>query len=182
MQTIQPIQDEQNDLRTRKLLDVVRAELGLAPNMMKTMAQSPAALEGYLNLSGALANGAFDAQFREQVALAVAEAADCEYLLASHMAEALKTGLSEEEILESREARAADGKTNVALKFARDLTLSRGDLPDDYPRWLRAAGCNDREIVELVALVGLNLFGAYFNRVAHTIIDFPMAAPKSQAA
>jgi AhpD family alkylhydroperoxidase len=182
MQTIQPIQDEQNDPRTRTLLDTVRAELGLAPNMTKTMAQSPAALEGYLNLSGALANGVFDPKFRERVALAVAEAADCDYSLAEHMAQALKAGLTEEEILESREARAADGKTNVALKFARDLTVSRGDLPSDYPRWLRSASCDDREIVELIALVGLNVIGAYFNRVARTVIDYPVTDFKAQAA
>jgi uncharacterized peroxidase-related enzyme len=182
MQTIQPIQDEQNDARTRKLLDVVRAEFGLTPNMMKTMAQSPAALEGYLNLSGALANGALGPQFREQIALVVAQANDCDYSLAAHASLARRTGLTEEEVLESREARAADPKTDAALKFVRDLTLSRSDLPPDSVRRLRGAGWVDREIVELVALAALNLFGVYFNRVAGTILDFPKAGLKAQAA
>jgi hypothetical protein len=60
MRTIKPIQDEQMDARTRKLLHLPRVEFGLNTNMMKTMAQSPAALEGYLNLSAALANGSLE--------------------------------------------------------------------------------------------------------------------------
>ena len=40
-------------------------------------AQSPAALEGYLNWNGALNNGALDPQLREQIALTVAQANRC---------------------------------------------------------------------------------------------------------
>jgi AhpD family alkylhydroperoxidase len=92
MQTIQPIQDEQRDSQAQRLLDVVGGELGLAPNMMKTMAQSPAALEGYLNLSGALANGVLDPQLREQIALTVAQTNRCEYSLAAHVTLGAKGG------------------------------------------------------------------------------------------
>jgi hypothetical protein len=38
-------------------------------NLMKTLAQAPATLEGYLSLSGALATGRLDSKFREQLAL-----------------------------------------------------------------------------------------------------------------
>src|SRR5215472_2170127 len=100
MQTIQPIQDEQMDARTRKLLDLARAEFGLATNMMKTMAQSPAALEGYLNLSSALSDGLIEPRLREAVALTVAQAAGCEYSLAAHASLGRRTGLMEDEILD----------------------------------------------------------------------------------
>jgi AhpD family alkylhydroperoxidase len=175
MQTIQPIQDERRDAQTQRLLDAVRGELGLTPNMMKTMAQSPAALEGYLNLSGALANGVFDPQLREQIALTVAQANRCEYSLAAHVTLGRKAGLTEDEILASLEARAADYRTDVALKFVRDLVISRGDLLAENLRRLRDVDYRDRDIVEIVALAALNIFENYFNRVAGTALDFPRA-------
>src|SRR5450432_175062 len=127
MQTIQPIQDEHRDSQIERLLNVVRGELRLTPNMMKTMAQSPAALEGYLNLSGALANGVLDPQLREQIALTVAQANHCEYSLAAHVTLGRKASLTENQILASREGCAADYRMDVALKFVRDLVISRGD-------------------------------------------------------
>ncbi len=40
---------------------------------LRVVASSPAALEGYLGLSGALGKGQLDARTRERIALAVAE-------------------------------------------------------------------------------------------------------------
>jgi uncharacterized peroxidase-related enzyme len=170
------------DAQTRKLLDLARAEFGLATNMMKTMAQSPAALEGYLNLSAALANGSLEPQLREAVGLAVAHAAGCEYSIAAHASLGRRTGLTDEEIIESSEARSSDPKIAAALKFAHDFTLSPGALGPDAVRRLREAGWRDPQIVELVALAALQLFGARFNRVAGTIVDFPKANHRIQAA
>ena len=182
MQTIQPIQDEHRDSQTERLLNVVRGELGLTPNMMKRMARSPAALEGYLNLSGALANGTLDQRLREQIALTVAQANRCEYCLAAHIALGRKAGLTEEEILASREARSIDSRSDAALKFVRDLVISRGDLLPETLRRLRDEDYRDGEIVEIVALAALNIFGNYFNRVAQTDLDFPRAGLKARAA
>jgi hypothetical protein len=45
---------EENVGRT---FDAIQKKLGMVPNMMRTMAHSPAVLEGYLALSGALSRG-----------------------------------------------------------------------------------------------------------------------------
>jgi alkylhydroperoxidase family enzyme len=66
--------------KTKELLDQVHGKLGFVPNMMRTMAISPAALEGHLGLSGALAGGALTPKVREHIALAVGEANGCEYV------------------------------------------------------------------------------------------------------
>ena len=44
MTRIQAIDYEQSTGKARELLDAVKAKLGITPNMMKTMAQSPAVL------------------------------------------------------------------------------------------------------------------------------------------
>ncbi len=43
--------------KAKELLDAVKNKVGRVPNMMRTMAHSPAVLEAYLNFSAALAGG-----------------------------------------------------------------------------------------------------------------------------
>src|SRR3954470_8031017 len=54
-------------------LRAVEKQLGSVPNLFRLVGTSPAALEGYLSLSGALGRGALAAATRERIALAVAE-------------------------------------------------------------------------------------------------------------
>lgn len=66
------------------LLAAVHKQLGSVPNLFRIVGNSPAALEGYLSLSGALGKGTLDARTRERIALAVAEVNGCGYCLAAH--------------------------------------------------------------------------------------------------
>ncbi len=52
-----PASIEQAPAAARPLLEAVRKQLGSAPNLFRLTAASPAALEGYLGLNGALAKG-----------------------------------------------------------------------------------------------------------------------------
>jgi hypothetical protein len=54
--------------------------------MIKTMAQSQNALEGYLQFRGALVGGKLSPKIRERIALTVAQAKRDEYSLAQHRA------------------------------------------------------------------------------------------------
>src|SRR5215470_9618777 len=98
MQYIQPIEIENASEGTKRLLEAADAEFGAAPNMTRTMAQSPAALEGYLRMSRALAGGKLDPKLSQQIALTVAQANGCEYTLAAHTVFAGRLGLTGEEI------------------------------------------------------------------------------------
>lgn len=159
--------------RAKELLDGVKAKIGMAPNLMRTFANSPAALEGYLNFSGALGGGLLNAKLREQIALAVADANSCEYCLSAHTAIGKMVGLDENELVASRRATAADAKTDAALKFAHQIVVKRGEVLDSEVQAVRAAGYDDGEIIEIVANVALNIFTNYFNHVAQTVVDFP---------
>ena len=75
---------DQTPAATRPLLDAVKKQLGVVPNLMKVVGNSPAALGGYLALSGALAKGALGAKTGERIALAIAEINACRYCLAAH--------------------------------------------------------------------------------------------------
>jgi alkylhydroperoxidase family enzyme len=58
---------------SQPLLEAVNKQLGVVPNLFRMVGNSPAALEGYLSLMGALGKGELSAQTRERIVLAVAE-------------------------------------------------------------------------------------------------------------
>jgi uncharacterized peroxidase-related enzyme len=173
MTRIQPINYEQSTGKTKELLDAVKAKLGITPNMMKTMAQSPAVLEAYLNFSGALGGGNLSARLREQIALISAEINGCGYCASAHTAIGKMVGLDEDSILAARNGNADDAKTDAALKFARDVIVKRGEVSDADLQAVKDAGFSDGEVGEIVANVALNIFTNYFNEIARTDIDFP---------
>jgi uncharacterized peroxidase-related enzyme len=173
MTRIQPVNYEQSTGKAKELLDAVKAKLGLTPNMMKTMAQSPAVLEAYLNFSGALGGGKLNARLREQIALISAEINGCGYCASAHTAIGKMVGLGEDAISAARDGNADDAKTDAALKFVRTVIVNRGEIPDADLQAVKGAGFSDGEIVEIVANIGLNIFTNHFNEIAETDIDFP---------
>ena len=77
--TLQTI--EAAPVASRPLLEAAKKQLGSVPNLFRVIANSPAALEGYLGLNGALVKGTLDAKTRERIAVAVAEINGCGYCL-----------------------------------------------------------------------------------------------------
>jgi uncharacterized peroxidase-related enzyme len=173
MTRIQPASYEQSTGKAKELLDAVKARLGTTPSMMKTMAQSPAVLEAYLNFSEALGGGKLNARLREQIALTSAEINGCGYCVSAHTAIGKMVGLGEDAILAARNGNAADAKTDTALKFACTVIVNRGEVSDADLQSVKGAGFSDGEIGEIVANIALNIFTNYFNVIPKTDIDFP---------
>jgi len=162
--------------KTAELFTAVKSKLGMVPNLMRTLGQSPAALEAYLGFSGALGHGVLSAQVREQIALAVAQTNTCDYCLAAHSLIGKGAGLTPEAILAARRVAAADPKADALLKFAAAVVETRGLVADGALAQVRTAGASDAEIIETVAHVALNILTNYTNHVAQTVVDFPKAA------
>ncbi|MDA0738035.1 MAG: peroxidase-related enzyme [Nitrospirae bacterium] len=159
--------------QAKQLLDGVQKKLGFTPNILRTMANSPAVLQGYLNFSTALSKGSLSPKLREQIALVVAQNNECEYCLAAHAAIGRTVGLSEEAIRDSRRGESPDAKEAAVLDFASTLVVNRGWVTDAEIAKLRKAGVTEGEIAEIIANVSLTLFTNYLNHVAQTEIDFP---------
>ena len=173
MSRIQPVNYDQATGKVKELLDGVNAKFGMTPNMMKTMARSPAVLQAYLEFSGALASGNLEAGLREQIALISAEINGCGYCASAHTAIGKLVGLSEAAILGARKGRSDDTKVEAALRFARIVLVNRGQVSEADVKLVKDAGFSEGEIGEIVANVALNIFTNYFNEIAQTEIDFP---------
>jgi uncharacterized peroxidase-related enzyme len=160
--------------KTKDLFNAVQAKLGVVPNMMRTMGNSPAVLEGYLNFSGALSHGKLSAKTGELIALAVSESNSCDYCLAAHTFIGEKLVKADPEVLHSaRTGNSADAKTAAILQFAKVLISKNGLVNDQDVSAVRNAGATDAEISETIAHVALNVLTNYFNNTANTEIDFP---------
>jgi uncharacterized peroxidase-related enzyme len=144
-------------------------------NIFKAMAGSPAALEAYVALSGALHRAKLSAKERELIALAIAEDTDCGYCVAAHTALARMAGLSEQEALDARTGRIRDPKHAALLRFIRAIHEKRGRVSDADVQAFRDAGYADAHIAEAVASYALNVYTVYFNHVNETVSDFPPA-------
>lgn len=176
MPRLRPVIPNEATGKAKELLEAIQKKLGVTPNLMRTLANSPAALHGYLSFGEALAGGTLGGKLREQIALAVAEANQCQYCLSAHSAIGKRVGLDGAQIEASRRGRSADPKAEAALLFARRVLETRGQVSDADLEAVRTAGFGDGEIAEIIANVALNVLTNYFNLVAQTEIDFPKVA------
>jgi uncharacterized peroxidase-related enzyme len=159
---------------SQPLLDAVEKQLSAVPNLFRLIALSPAALQGFLGLSGALAK-ALDVKTRERIALAVAQVNGCDYCLSAHTYLGLNLAhIDAAEIARNRQGGSSDPKASAAVAFAAAVAESRGHVADADLAAVRAAGFTDAQIVEIVALVAENVFTNFLNQVAGTPIDFPV--------
>jgi uncharacterized peroxidase-related enzyme len=177
MTRIAPLDPQTAQGTAKTLMDGVQASLGRVPNLMRVMAQAPAVLRGYLNLSEALGGGELPATAREQVALAVSEINGCDYCLAAHSTIGKMVGLSPDQIDAARRSNATDPKVDAALKLARAIVTRRGLVTDEEVTAARTAGLTDAEQLEVVGNVVLTILTNYVNFSAGTAVDFPRAAP-----
>ena len=160
---------------SQAMLQAVKKQLGVAPNLFRLVATSPAALEGYLGMSAALSKGALPAATRERIALAVAEINGCQYCLSAHTYLGRNLAkLDDAEMSANRSGRSNDAKADAAVRFAASVALARGHVTAADFSAVRDAGYSDAQIIEIVQHVALNVWTNYINTVAQTEIDFPV--------
>ena len=162
---------------SQPLLNAVKAQLGVVPNMFRLISTSPQALEGYLGLSGALGHGALPAATRERIALAVAEVNGCDYCLSAHTYLGKNLAkLDDAEIAANRAGASNDPKADAPVRFAAKVTRARGHVSEGELAAVKLAGYSDAQIIEIVQHVALNTWTNYVNEVFKTDIDFPVVA------
>jgi len=167
---------------SRPLLEAVKKQLGVVPNLFRLVANSPAALEGYLGVMGALGKGKLPAPTRERIALAVAELNGCSYCLSAHTYLGKNLAkLDDAEITANRSGASNDPKADAAVRFAVKVARSRGHVGEEEVRAVKSAGYDDAQVIEIVLHVALNTWTNYINEVAKTDIDFPVVTARAAA-
>ena len=170
-----PLLDTHDAGPSQAMLDKVRQKLGIVPNLLATMAHSPAALEYYLAAGAALDNGVLGGRLREKIALAVAGVNKCDYCASAHTFLARSLGIDEAEASRNLAGESADARTHAILGFVRSVVRDRARMADNASALnrLRNEGVTNEEIIEIVANISHNVYTNYVNHIAGTQIDFP---------
>jgi uncharacterized peroxidase-related enzyme len=164
---------------SRPLLEGVKKQLGVVPNMFRLISNSPAALKSYLDLSADLNKGALPAPTRERIALAIAEINGCNYCLSAHTYLGKNLAkLDDAEITANRNGASHDPKADAAVRFAVKVVRERGHVSEADVNAVKAAGYDDAQVIEIVLHVALNTWTNYINVVGNTDIDFPVVTAR----
>lgn len=177
MSRVTPIPSEKASPKVKELYAAIQKKMGRVPNIFLNMGNSPAVLEGYLSFSDAVNHTSLNPKLREQIALTVGQANQCNYCLSAHTAIAKGSGLEEQEIIQARQGHSQDSKTQAILKFTKQVVDQKGHLNNHDVAALKASGVTDTELVEMMMVISINMFTNYFNHITDPKIDFPEAAP-----
>ena len=157
----------------KALLEGIQAQMGMVPNFLKVLANSPDALRAFLGLHGIASSGSLNAATRERIALVLAQQNSCQYCVSAHTAIGRKAGLSNEEIHAARSGTSSDKRAAAAVQFAEQLMEKRGEVTNLDLMAVRAAGYSDAELVEIITHVGMNFFTNLLGKASQVAIDFP---------
>jgi AhpD family alkylhydroperoxidase len=92
MPRLTPIDPATATGEAKELLDGIQAAFGMTPNSFRAMANNPAVLKGWIELSGSL-GATLTRKLGEQIAIAIAEQNGCAYCLSAHTAVAGLLGI-----------------------------------------------------------------------------------------
>lgn len=180
MARIKALNPEETTGKTKELFDIVKSKMGMVPNMMRTLGNSPAVLNAYLGFNAGLNYSSLGGKLGELIALTVANENGCNYCDAAHSYIGGKIGINTEDIENARHAFSIDPKVNAALLFSKEILATKGAVSNESLQRVRAAGYDDAQILEILAQVSLSIFTNYANILADTDIDFPQLTVLSQ--
>lgn len=150
----------------RSLLGDLVARHGEIGAMVATMANSPAVLGGYLDLNRAMKRSKLPRHITERISLAVQQRQGCALCLAAHISAARAAGVIDSEIAEAREGTSADPAIAAIVAFGLQVYAAPATITDDQITGLRRYGYTDRQIIDVVGIVAINVLTGAFNLVA----------------
>lgn len=147
-------------------------KLGFIPNMMAILAESPATLEGYQAVQGALATSSFSAAEQQFVALAVSVANGCTYCVPAYTMMSEKAGVPEQAIEAVRDGTAIEDERFSALGVFTQLVVDkRGRVSDSEVEAFLDAGFTKAQVLEVILGAAFKLISNYTNHITEMPLD-----------
>lgn len=156
---------------SRALLADAVAAHGRLPNMARTMAESPAALQGFELLRQAFAQSSLTPLEQQVVYLTVSKVNACHYCTT-------QTGMFDDSPAARAAADAiredrpiADTKLQALRRFAAAMTEERGWVSEGLIDRFISAGYGRAQVLEVISGIALATMSSYTNHVAATPIE-----------
>jgi uncharacterized peroxidase-related enzyme len=155
-----------------EILNGVKKAWGFVPNLHRVLAESPAALEAYSTLWVIAEKTGFTPQERNIVYLAIIYENECTYCMAGHTNLSRMAKVDNDAIAAVREGRPiADPKLEALHQFAAKVTRNRGVVSSADVSAFKAAGYDNRAILDVLVLAATKLISNYTNHLAETPND-----------
>lgn len=155
----------------RDTLEAVKAKYGFVPNLIAGLANAPAALEGYLTLSGILGKSSLSPAEQQIVALSVSVENTCAYCVSAHSLLAAAV-LDQSTIQALRDGSALpDPKHEALARFTRAVVARRGWVEAADLVAFEQAGYARAQALDVVLGVSFKTLSNYANHLLDTPID-----------
>lgn len=163
---------------SRPDLEATRKSAGFIPNLYGYLAEAPAALKAYIQVTALLdKHTSLSGAERHLVAVAISRDNKCGYCVAAHSTGAKMMRASDEDIQAARDGKQpGDAKLAALLRFATALFDSRGHVSDDILADFYNAGYTQRHALEVVTVAALKTLSNFSNHLADTPIDEAFSA------
>jgi alkylhydroperoxidase AhpD family core domain len=161
---------------SRPFLERSLSNNGFLPNLVATLAISPAATSAYFALGEINAAGSLSLAEREIVQIVAATVHGCAFCVAGHTAVALKKAQLSDEVVEaSRNGWSIqDVRLNALAEFTRQVIASRGAVSGATLASFKESGFNDRNALDVVLGVSLATLCNFANNLAGTELNAEM--------
>jgi uncharacterized peroxidase-related enzyme len=154
------------------MLKGIQKGWGFVPNLHRVLAESPAALEAYSTLWTIAEKTSFTPQERNIAYLAIIYENECTYCMAGHTNLSRMAKVDNDAIAAVREGRPiADAKLEALRQFAAKVTRQRGALTEADVSAFKAAGYDNRAVLDVLVLGATKLISNYTNHLADTPND-----------
>jgi len=156
-------------------------KLVLVPNVLCLMANSEPALDTFAHYHENLKRYKLSTSYRHMIGLAVSEYNTCSYCVALHTSKAVDGGvLTKGECLEARQFKATTPEGNAVLKFTKEILENNGHATDEMISLIKGTGFNDKDLVEITAIITFITFANYIANLGKPEMDF-LEPPAVQA-
>lgn len=166
----------------QSLLKGAKSAYGFVPNLLATMAEAPALLEGYMTLAGIFDKSNLSETERQIILMTNNRLNGCEYCMAAHTTIAQGGGVPADVIEALRtNTPIADAKLEALRTFAAVINETRGWPSEEQIKALLDAGYTQQTVLEVILGTSLKVMSNYTNHIAETKLDAPFAPNKWSA-
>ena len=162
---------------SRAGLDKAAEKFGRLPNLIAVMAESPAALDGYLALHEIFGRTSFTPAEQQVLLLTVSTVNGCAYCVAAHTMGGKMAGVADAVVEGIRDGKRIPDLRLAALSgLATAMVEKRGWVSDARIAAFLNAGFTRAQVFEVVLAVSMKTLSNTINHIADTPLDATMEA------
>jgi uncharacterized peroxidase-related enzyme len=164
----------------RATLATVEKQFGFLPNLFAGLAESPAALHGYLALSEQFGKSGLSPVEQQVLAISVSVDNGCEFCVGAHSFIARNVTKVDGPIVDALRAGTTlpDARLDALAVFARTVVRERGWVPEAALERFLAAGYSRANVLDVILGVAMKTLSNYANHVIGTPLNTQFAAER----